>query len=217
LNSLAGLTWPVIGFEGQLAPSILTKFIIQAVRSYINETEPEKMFNHLYTSDLAEIEQVHQARLFKSESALGWIELFSSYIKSQLPSQSVNGLGFFRIWGNYVCVINSTHRDFILIVQVKNDPLQLHFISQKSTPLQGSFKIYTGNQSFATYSLYSLNVGGGFNAHFRNKNIPNGSSFTISNKHSIVITKIAHIHGFEGLDLQDLKKLKARMDSEKKS
>jgi len=104
------------------------------------------------------------------------------------------------------------------VVEVKNDPLQLHFISQKSTPMQGSFKIFTGNQSFGIYSLYSANLEGGFNTHFRNKNIPNGSSFTIAKKHFVVIPpKIAHIPGFEGLDLQDLKKMKERFDSEKKS
>jgi len=210
------LKLPVMGFDGELSPFVLTKFIIHVVLTFVENTTPEVIFERgllgikKESSEFKEYEQHSQARLYQTESMIGaWLGLLNDYIsKQQLsPVDSVIKIGFFRraFSPYHSCIDNHTAQLFILTIKVTGEPIQLLFIQPKAM-----VKVFTGQQNYGFYSLFSENPGENiYNVHFSDRNIQSGSVVNIYDRHLSPIHQTSFIPECE-LSQHDMKKIREK-------
>jgi len=218
------LKLPVMGFEGELYPLVLTKFIIHVVLSYIDNTTLQTIFDSgilgikKESEEFKHYEQHLQARLYKTETNnMGWLGWMSSYLTTYQTTanfDSVIQLGFFRrIMGPYYTLVqNDTTQTVIFIVKIKDELNQLLFIQGKS-----SSQVFTGQEDHGCYSMYSENNECTYNMHFENRKILSGKKFIIQPKHIQCKTfKLDKIPEFL-LNQQEMKKVREKEEGTNKS
>jgi len=207
--------FPVVGFTGEIRPSVLTQFIIFTIISFAHDVQFEDAFK-FGLEEIKSNEEFKLAKLHAKSKPHSWYNYFSSFLVNEAKAQATSTFerfGFFQRLGSLTSdrhiFVENTHTEMVIFTvftnkkqkQNSNDQIQLQTLSPNA-----KIPVFFPNNNLdvITISMFTLHESGIGFLHHQTRNVEHSHNFMLKKK--VLPTHHTDIPGFKGVTSTQIKK-----------